>query len=46
VALDQVYIDENEFVSLKRLASSTKRLIGGLISYLRQSEMKGMKYKQ
>ena len=45
VALDQLYIDESEFVSLKRLAASTKRLIGGLISYLRGSGMKGVKYK-
>ena len=45
VALDQVYIDENEFVSLKKLTGSTKRLIGGLISYLRESSMKGAKYK-
>ena len=45
VALDQVYIDENEFVSLQRIAGSTKRLIGGLIGYLRQSGMKGVKYK-
>ena len=45
VALDQSYINEEEFVCLKRLASSTKRLIGGLISYLRQSGMKGVKYR-
>src|SRR5882672_3853272 len=45
VALDENYIDENEFVSLKRLAGSTKRLIGGLIGYLRQSGMRGVKYK-
>src|SRR4026207_752742 len=45
VALDQRYIDESEFVSLKRCAASTKRLIGGLISYLRGSGMKGVKYK-
>ena len=45
VALDENYIDENEFVSLKRLTGSTKRLIGGLLGYLRQSGMKGVKYK-
>ena len=45
VALDQAYINEDEFVSLKSLAGPTKRLIGGLISYLRQSGMKGVKYK-
>ncbi len=45
VALDQAYIDEREFISLKNLAGSAKRLIGGLMKYLRQSEMKGYKYK-
>ena len=45
VALDENYIDENDLVSLKRLAGSTKRLIGGLLGYLRQSGMKGVKYK-
>ena len=45
VALDQDYIDELEFASLKRVAESTKRLIGGLIGYLRQSGLKGVKYR-
>jgi four helix bundle protein len=45
VALEENYIDENDLVSLKRLAGSTKRLIGGLLGYLRQSGMKGVKYK-
>jgi four helix bundle protein len=45
VALDQGYISSSEFASLKELAGSTKRLIGGLVSYLRQSGMKGAKYK-
>jgi four helix bundle protein len=45
VALDQAYINQEEFVSLKKVAGSTKRLIGGLINYLRQSGMKGVKYK-
>ncbi|HXU37578.1 MAG TPA: four helix bundle protein [Blastocatellia bacterium] len=45
VALDQAYINEDEFVSLKRLTEPTKRLIGGLMGYLRQSGMKGSKYK-
>lgn len=45
VAFDQAYINEEEFVSIKRLTGPTKRLIGGLISYLRQSGMKGVKYK-
>jgi four helix bundle protein len=45
VALDQKYISEGEFARLRDLAVSTKRLIGGLMSYLRQSGMKGEKYK-
>ena len=45
VALDQGYINREEFTSLKNLTTSTKRLIGDLISYLRQSGMKGAKYK-
>ena len=45
VALDQAYMSVGEFDALQRLAGSTKRLIGGLINYLRQSGMKGVKYK-
>jgi four helix bundle protein len=45
VALDQAYINREEFTSLRKL-TSTKRLLGGLIGYLRQSGMKGTKYKQ
>jgi four helix bundle protein len=45
VAFDQGYITEEEFASLRSLANSTKRLVGGLTNYLRQSGMKGVKYK-
>ena len=45
VALDQAYINDDEFVLLQRLAGSTKRLIGGLINYLRKSGLKGVKYR-
>jgi four helix bundle protein len=45
VALDQSYIGADQFASLKSLAGLTKRLIGGLIGYLRQSGLKGVKYK-
>jgi four helix bundle protein len=45
VALDQAYIREEDFVSLRRLTGSTKRLLGGLMGYLRRSGMKGAKYK-
>ena len=45
VAHDQGYITEAEFVSLKDFAKSTKFKIGGLIEYLRQSGLKGPKYR-
>ena len=45
VAFDQDYISEDEFASLRRLTNSAKRLVGGLTKYLRQSGMKGAKYK-
>ena len=45
VALDQSYITDDQFASLKRLAVSTKQLIAGLMRYLRQSDIKGEKYK-
>lgn len=37
VALDQEYIAEQQFHSLKHTAESTKRLIAGLMSYLRRT---------
>lgn len=45
VALDQKYISSEEFRKLKELADNTGQLIGGLIRYLKQSEIKGYKYK-
>jgi four helix bundle protein len=45
VALDQEYISEDQFRSLKQSAVSTKRLIAGLMDYLRRSGIRGTKYK-
>lgn len=45
VALDQGYISRDEFAVARGLAVSAKRLTGGLISYLRQSGMKGARFK-
>ncbi len=45
VALDQGYISQSEFESMKAKNSSTRRLIAGLMHYLHRSGMKGMKYK-
>jgi four helix bundle protein len=46
VALDQGYINREQFDSLEALASATKRLIAGFMNYLKQSKLKGQKYKQ
>lgn len=45
VALDQNYIDEDEFGNLSSLASDTANIIGGFMNYLRRSSYKGTKYK-
>ena len=45
VAIDQRYIDEDEFKELSSLASATASMTAGLITYLRSSSYKGTKYK-
>ena len=45
VALDQSYITDDQFARLKALAVSTKQLIAGFMRYLRQSDIKGEKYR-
>jgi len=45
VALDQGYIGEQEFRRLEKVARDTGRKIGGLMSYLRQSNLRGPKFK-
>jgi four helix bundle protein len=45
VALDQGYLEEERFERLLGIVLETSRMIGGLINYLRKSEMKGPKYK-
>jgi four helix bundle protein len=45
VALDQGYISEEQFRSLKATAVSTKKLIAGLMIYLRRLGIRGAKYK-
>lgn len=44
-ALDQGYITEEEFNSIRALASSTKKLIAGFMNYLKDSKLRGQKYK-
>lgn len=45
VALDQGYISDDQFRLLKESALSTKRLIAGLMAYLRRSGIRGAKYR-
>lgn len=46
VALDQKYIEENEFRRISNKLTEASRLISGLIKYLQQTELKGSKFKQ
>ena len=46
VALDEEYVNQDQFRDLKALAVSTRRLIAGLVAYLRGSSMKGSKFKK
>jgi four helix bundle protein len=45
VALDQDYISQSEFESVKEKAMASSRMISGLIRYLKQSDLKGKKYR-
>ena len=45
VAADQGYITKEEGGHLLGLASETSRMIGGLMTYLRKSGIKGAKYR-
>ena len=44
-ALDNKYIDQNEFQNAYDLADEVGKLIRGLINHLKQSELKGGKFK-
>jgi four helix bundle protein len=46
VTLDQGYISQSEFERLTELADRTVSLIGGLMKYLQQSNLKGAKYRR
>jgi four helix bundle protein len=46
VALDQRYISKEDFARMQQLVSSTRRLLAGLMSYLKGSGLRGQKYKQ
>lgn len=45
VALDQNYIDDTKFKEISDDLEETGRIIGGLMKYLKQSEMRGSKFK-
>ena len=45
VALDQKYVDEGKFAEIESKLVETSRMLSGLIKYLRQSELKGSKFK-
>ena len=45
VAIDQNYINEEEFERLTALATETSRKIGALMVYLRRSGIKGTKFR-
>jgi four helix bundle protein len=45
VALDENYISDAQFGALQELAGTTRRLIAGLMKYLKSSGVKGHKYR-
>ena len=46
VAVDQGYLSNKTFDQLFMLAAEISKMIGGLIKYMRQSNLKGIKYKK
>ena len=46
VAADQGYISEQVFGELLALVTQISRMLSGLMSYLRSSEVAGTKYKR
>ena len=45
-ALDQDYVSRDEFEQLRNQATEVSRVITGLMTYLRRSKVKGMKFKE
>jgi len=45
VALDQQYITQNQFANLYNEADEVGRLLAGFMGYLRQSSLRGRKFK-
>jgi four helix bundle protein len=44
VALDQEYVDQEEYDAIRGVAIEISRMISGLMAYLRQTERRGRKY--
>jgi len=45
-ALDERYLTQSEFERLSQLCAEVSRMISGLMTYLRGSEMRGSKFKE
>lgn len=45
-ALDQGYISQHQFVRLSSLVTEISQMISGLMGYLKQSNLKGVKFKR
>jgi len=45
IAFDQEYITEQEFSEVYRKTQENSRMVAGLISYLRSSAVKGLKFR-
>jgi four helix bundle protein len=45
IAIDQNYISAAEFERIYKMADETGKIIGGLMRYLRSSDVKGLKFK-
>ena len=45
-AFDGAYLSQRQFDEISQLSTETSRLISGLMTYLRRSEMRGSKFKE
>lgn len=45
IALDQGYVTQEEFKAIEAQIRSTKKLISGFMEYLRESDLRGQKFR-
>ena len=45
IALDQGYVTQEEFKAIEAQVRSTKKLISGFMEYLRESDLRGQKFR-